>query len=86
MWKGTLIGFILPLGCHSGCVVEKGGRAGKGDYWMDWIIGSGSLRLCFLVHLVSLDVEDWRAWRTCGCHWRDTLVWKVDMAMYDGCE
>ena len=37
MWKGTLIGFILPLGCHSGCVVEKGGRAGKGDYWMDWI-------------------------------------------------
>ena len=27
---------------------------------MDWIIGSGSLRLCFLVHCGSqLDVEDW---------------------------
>lgn len=76
MWKGTLIGFILPLGYHSGCVVEKGGRVKKkGDYWMDWIIGSGSLRLCFLVHVVLLGCGRLGGRRELAGG--NTLIWEV---------
>ena len=49
MWKRTLIGFILPLGYHSGCMVEKGGRDRKGGFDSISLSCCGSLRLCFLV-------------------------------------